>query len=49
MLVMLLNVKVYILVKVEVHSVAFIPEGLNLGKNCMPCGHNLLANKESSV
>ena len=48
-LVMLLNVKVNILVKVEVLAVAFIPEGLQLGKNGAPSGHNLLATQENSM
>jgi hypothetical protein len=46
---MLLNVKVHILFKVEVLLVAFIPEGLMLGENSAPCGHNSLATKENSV
>jgi hypothetical protein len=36
MLVMLLDIKVHILVKVEVLLVAFVSEGLKLGKNGAP-------------
>ncbi len=36
MLVMLLNVKIYILVKVKVLAVSLIPEGLQLGHNGAP-------------
>jgi hypothetical protein len=48
-LVVLFNVKIKILVKVEVFAVAFIPEGLQLGKNGAPSGHTLLATQENSV
>ncbi len=36
MMVILLNVKIYVLVTVEVLAVAFIPEGLQLGANGVP-------------
>jgi hypothetical protein len=48
-LVVLLNMKLNILVKVEVLAVAFIPEGLQLGNNGAPSVHNLLATQENSV
>ena len=36
MLVMLLNVKIHVLVKIEVLAVSLIPEGLQLGHNGAP-------------
>jgi hypothetical protein len=36
MLVMLLNVEIHVLVKVEVLVVSLIPEGLQLGANGIP-------------
>ncbi len=36
MLVMLLNVKVHVFVKIEVFAVALIPEGLQLGHMAFP-------------
>ncbi len=49
MLVMLLNVKIYVLVKIEVLAVSLIPEGLQLGHNGAPGQHNMLPTKENSV
>ncbi len=49
MLVMLLNVEIHILVKVEVLAVSLIPEGLQLGANGIPGQDNLLSAKEVSV
>ena len=49
MLVMLLNVKIHILVKIEVLAVSLIPEGLQLGHNGVPGQDNLLSAKEESV
>ncbi len=49
MLVMLLNVKVYILVKVEVLVVSFVLEGLQFGHNDAPDWHNTLPTKKKSV
>jgi hypothetical protein len=49
MLVMLLNVKIHILVKIEVLAVPLIPEGLQLGPNGAPGRHNSLPTKENSV
>ncbi len=49
MVVMLLNVKVHILVKIEVLAVSLIPEGLQLGTNGVPGRDNLLSAKEESV
>ncbi len=49
MLVMLLNVKVHIFVKIEVLAVALIPEGLQLGRNGVPGQDNLLSAKEKCV
>jgi hypothetical protein len=49
MLVMLLNVKIHILVKIEVLAVSLIPEGLQLGHNDAPGRHNTLLTKENSV
>ncbi len=49
MLVMLLNVKVHILVKIEVLAVSFKPEGLQLGTNGVPGQDNSLSAKEESV
>ncbi len=42
MVVMLLNVKIHILVKVEVLAVPLIPEGLQLGTNGVPGQFNSL-------
>jgi hypothetical protein len=36
MLVMLLNVKIHVLVKIEVLAVSLVPEGLQLGQNGAP-------------
>ena len=36
MLVMLLNVKIHVLVKVKVLAVSLVPEGLQLGHNGAP-------------
>jgi hypothetical protein len=49
MLVMLLNMKVNILVKIEVLAVSLIPEGLQLGTNGIPSQDNLLSTKEERV
>ncbi len=49
MLVMLLNVKIHILVNIEVLAVSLIPEGLQLGHNGTPGRHNTLLTKEKSV
>jgi hypothetical protein len=49
MVVTLLNVKIHILVKVEVLAVSLIPEGLQLGTNDIPGQDNLLSAKEESV
>jgi hypothetical protein len=49
MLVMLLNVKVNELVKVEVFLVTLIPEGLKLGDNGATHGHNSRSPKKHAV
>ncbi len=49
MLVMLLNVKIHVLVKIEVLVVSLIPEGLQLGHNGIPGQDNTLSAKEESV
>ncbi len=49
MVVMLLNVKVHILVKIEVLAVSLIPKGLQLGTNGIPGQDNSLPTKEESV
>ncbi len=49
MLVMLLNVKIHVLVKVEVLAVSLISEGLQLGANGIPGRINLLSTREESV
>ncbi len=49
MLVMLLNVKIQVLVKIEVLAVSLIPEGLQLGHNGVPGQDNTLSAKEESV
>ncbi len=49
MLVMLLNVKIHILVKIEILAVSLIPEGLQLGHNGAHGRHNTLPTKENSV
>ncbi len=49
MLVMLLNVKIHVLVEIEVLAVSLIPEGLQLGHNGAPGQHNTLSTKEKSV
>jgi hypothetical protein len=49
MLVMLLNVKIHVLVKVEVLAVFLISEGLQCGHNGVPGQDNLLSAKEESV
>ncbi len=48
MLVMLLNVEIHVLVKVEVLAVSLIPEGLQLGANGVPGQENSLFAKEES-
>ncbi len=49
MLVMLLNVKIHVLVKIEVLAISLISEGLQLGHNGVPGRDNLLSAKEESV
>ncbi len=49
MVVMLLNVKIHILVKIEVLAVSLIPEGLQFGHNGVPGRDNSLLAKEESV
>ncbi len=49
MLVLLLNVKIHILVKIEVLPVSLISEGLQFGHNGVPGQDNLLSAKEESV
>ena len=49
MLVMLLNVKIHVLVKIEVLAFSLIPEGLQLGHNGIPGRANLLSAKEKCV
>ncbi len=49
MLIMLLNVKIHILVKIEVLAVSLIPEGLQLGHNGAPGRHITLPTEENSV
>ncbi len=49
MLVLLLNMKIHVLVKIEVLAVSLIPEGLQLGHNGAPGRHNTLPTKENSV
>jgi len=49
MLVMLLNVKIHVLVKIEVLAVSLISEGLQSGHNCVPGLDNLLFANEQSV
>ncbi len=49
MLVMLLNVKIHLLVKIEVLAVSLIPEELQLGHNGVPSQDNSLSTKEESV
>ena len=49
MLVMLLNVKIHVLVKIEVLAVSLIPEGLQLGHNGIPGQDNSLPTKEESA
>ncbi len=49
MLVMLLNVKIHVLVKIEILAVSLIPEGLQLGHNGIPGQDNMLSAKEESV
>ncbi len=49
MLVMLLNVKIYVLVKIEVLAVSLISEGLQPGHNGVPRQDNSLSAKEESV
>ncbi len=48
-MVMLLNLAIHILVKVEVLVVSLIPKGLQLGTNGVPSRENLLPTKEESV
>ncbi len=47
--VMLLNVKIHVLVKIEVLAVSLISEGLQPGHNGIPGRNNLLSAKEESV
>jgi hypothetical protein len=49
MLIMLLNVKGHILVKVEVLLVTLMSEGLELGHNGARCGCNLITSEEGGV
>jgi hypothetical protein len=49
MLIMLLNVEIHVLVKVEVLAVSLISEGLQLGTNGVPGQDNSLSAKEESV
>jgi hypothetical protein len=49
MLVMLLNVMIHVLVKIEVLAVSLISEGLQSGHNGIPGQDNLLSAKEESV
>ncbi len=49
MVVMLLNVKIHIFVKVEVLAVDLIPEGLQLGTNGVPGQDMWFPAKEESV
>ncbi len=49
MLVMLLNVEVHVLVKIEVLVVSLISEGLQPGHNGISGRDNLLSTKEESV
>ncbi len=49
MLVMLLNVKIHVLVKIEVLVVSLISEGLQPGHNGVPGRDNSLTAKEESV
>ncbi len=49
MLVMLLNVKIHVFVKIEVLVVSLIPEGLQLGHNGIPSQDSSLSTKEESV
>ena len=49
MLVMLLNVKIHVLVKIEVLAVSLISEGLQPSCNGIPGQDNLLFAKEESV
>ena len=49
MLVMLLNVKIHVLVKIEVLAVSLISEGLQPGHNGIPGQDNSLSAKEESV
>ena len=49
MVVMLLNVKIYILVEIEVLAIPLISEVLQLGTNGVPGQDNLLSAKEESV
>ncbi len=49
MLVMLLNVKIHVLVKIEVLAVSLISEVLQSGHNGIPGRDNSLSAKEESV
>ncbi len=49
MLVMLLNVKIQVLVKIDVLVVSLIPEGPQLGHNGVPSQDSSLSAKEESV
>ena len=48
-MVMLLNMKIHVLVEIEVLAVSLIPEGLQLGHNGVPGRHDSLPTKEKSV
>ncbi len=49
MLVMLLNMKIHVFVKVKVLAVSLIPEGLQLDHNGTPGLHNTFPTEEKSV
>ena len=49
MVVMLLNMKIHIFIKVEVLAVSLISDGLQLGTNSVPGQDNSLPTKEESV
>ncbi len=49
MLVMLLNMKIRVLVEIEVLAVSLMSEGLQPGHNGIPGQDNLLSAKEESV
>ncbi len=49
MLVMLLNMKIHVLVEIEVLAVSLMSEGLQPGHNGIPGRDNFLSTKEESV